>query len=105
MVHLIHKRVFNLLQKSAVRVTVKCSPGGQEALGLPTPYIALNIALPSEKGFVPQMNLELDDEGFEANLSLFKQPVRRVRVLWPSVVDVTPITPPTDGGTRNRATA
>lgn len=91
---LIHKRVYNMLQKSAVTVTVKCSPGGMEALGLKSPYITLNIG----NQLLPNMNLELDEEGFEADLSLFKQPVRRVRVLWSAVVTAEPLPPPPQGG-------
>jgi hypothetical protein len=61
----------------------------------------LNIGTPAV-GFLPDMNLILDDEGFEADLKIrFLGPeVRQVRVLWTSVVKVEALPRPDPGGGR-----
>lgn len=104
MIHLIHKRVFNMLQRGDCRVTVECSPGGMEALGLPTRFLTLDLSL--NPAFLPNMNLQLDDDGFEAELKIYNNPRQMVRVLWPSVRDAEQLPGrPNGGGTKISATA
>ena len=88
--YLMAARVERVLEQSACTVTVRT--GGLE--GLPA-YMTLNIG----NQLTPPMNLELDADGFEADLRLFGRPMRRVRVLWPSVIKVEPYLPPTTPGT------
>lgn len=90
-VNMMKRRVERLLETSAVTVTVRTC----EVANLP-PYITLNIG----PQLVPDMDLVLDDAGFEASLSLFKAPVQRVRVRWESVLKVEALPRPDPGGGR-----
>jgi hypothetical protein len=87
--YLMAARVERILETSAVTVTVKT--GGLE--GLPE-HMILSIG----NQLLPYMALELDGEGFEADLRLFGRPLRRVRVNWPSVVKAEPLLPPPTPG-------
>jgi hypothetical protein len=88
--NIMKRRVEKILETgTAVCVTVRtCS-----VANLP-PYITLNIG----NMLLPNMDLQIDDLGFEADLALFKAPIQRVRVRWESVLKAEPLPRPDPGG-------
>lgn len=95
MQYLMKRRVEKMLETSAVVLTIKTDHPALPA------HITLNVGTPSV-GFLPDMEVRIDDEGFDclAKIRFLGPEVREVRVRWDSIVKVEVLPCPDPGGSK-----